>query len=382
MEPFKNKISADLVQCLGGHLERHLPDFQRQVFEHALLTDLPALELKQRSERIADALHEVLPLDLAKRYEVLRKILHPSEDGAGIDRGSDADGIRGWGMMPLGMIVSRYGLGDFEASFALLKEMTKRATAEFDVRPFLDADQDTALDILSLWVADPNKHVRRLVSEGTRPRLPWGMQLKQLIADPSPTLPLLEALKDDPEDYVRRSVANHLNDIAKDHPDLVADLAASWLQGAGRNRQRLVKHACRSLIKNGHPEALRAFGLDSPLIDVEGPGIAGQTVRFGSALAFDVVLTSRSAREQTLLVDYVVHFRKANGSLSGKVFKWTTVTLRPGEQLRLSRTHAIRPITTRKYYSGTQAVSLRVNGQDFGYSAFELQMEEPALLAG
>ncbi|MEM9635141.1 MAG: DNA alkylation repair protein [Pseudomonadota bacterium] len=373
MEPFKNKISPDLVQCLGMHIERHLEGFDRQSYEAAILAELSNLELKQRARLIADETARILPDPLDGKFHVLRSVLHPLEN-EGVDRSSDEQGIRGWGMMPLGMIVADHGLEDFEKSFALLKEMTKRATAEFEVRPFLDKDQDRALSIMTPWVNDPSVHVRRLVSEGTRPRLPWGMRLKQLVEDPTPTLPLLEALKDDPEDYVRRSVANHLNDIAKDHPDLVAEIAARWLKDADKNRDKLVRHACRSLIKQGHSATLKAFGLNPPEIALKGPEVTTGTVQYGNSLDFQIEMKSTSSEAQSLVLDYLIHFKKANGTLSPKVFKWTKVKLAPGETVTLSRKHPIRPITTRVYYGGTQAVSLRINGQDFGYSEFELVM--------
>lgn len=373
MEPFKNNISPDLVRCLGRHLERQLNGFDKAGFEAEILDRLEALELKERARHIADVLDRHLPDALSDRYAVLEAILHPMTEVA-FDRGSDEQGMRGWGMLPLGMVVSDSGLEDFEASFALLKEMTKRATAEFDVRPFLDKDQDKALAIMAPWVKDDSVHVRRLVSEGTRPRLPWGLRLKKLVADPSPTLPLLEALKDDPEEYVRRSVANHLNDIAKDHPDLVAGIAARWLKGADKNREKLVRHACRSLIKQGHAATLSAFGLNPPEIQVDGPVISTAKVDYGSTLGFATKLTSTAQQPQDLVLDYLVHFKKANGTLAPKVFKWTKLTLEPGKTVSLVREHAIRPITTRVYYGGTQAVSLRINGQDFGFSEFELVM--------
>ncbi|MCV0424125.1 MAG: DNA alkylation repair protein [Roseibium sp.] len=373
MEPFKNNISPDLVQNLGCLLGRHLPDFDRAAYEAAILSKLHDLELKQRARLIADETGRALPEALPEKFRILLAILHPVEN-EGVDRASDGQGIRGWGMMPLGMVVTDYGLGDFDSSFALLKEMTKRATAEFEVRPFLAKDQSRALEIMAPWVNDPSVHVRRLVSEGTRPRLPWGMRLNQLVEDPTPTLPLLEALKDDPEEYVRRSVANHLNDIAKDHPDLVAEIAARWLKGADKPREKLVRHACRSLIKQGHKATLEAFGLKPPEIAVAGPEVTTRTVTYGSSVAFQVEIRSKSPQPQDLVIDYLVHFKKANGSLSPKVFKWTKVKLAPGQTLSLSREHAIRPITTRVYYGGTQAIGLRINGQDFGYSKFELVM--------
>lgn len=374
MEPFKNKISPDLVKCLGLHIERHLQGFDRASYEAAILAQLEKLELKQRARLIADETGKILPETLDAKFHILKSILHPLEN-EGVDRASDDKGIRGWGMMPLGMVVTDFGLEDFDKSFALLKEMTKRATAEFEVRPFLDRDQERALAIMAPWVKDDSVHVRRLVSEGTRPRLPWGMRLQKLVEDPAPTLPLLEALKDDPEDYVRRSVANHLNDIAKDHPDLVAEIAKRWLKGAGKNRQQLVRHACRSLIKQGHAATLTAFGLNPPEIRVDGPLVRTPAVTYGNALTFEVGLTSTARKPQDLVIDYLVHFKKANGTRAPKVFKWTKVKLEPGETVSLSRDHAIRPITTRVYYGGTQAVSLRINGKDFGHAEFELVMD-------
>lgn len=373
MEPFKNNISPDLVRCIGGHVAQHHADFDRLGFEADILEELDSLELKQRAALIARHLDHHLPRELPARFAILQAMLHPMTEVA-FDRGSDEQGIRGWGMMPLGMVVAASGLEDFEASFVLLKEMTKRATAEFDVRPFLARDQDQALAIMAPWVKDESVHVRRLVSEGTRPRLPWGMRLQALVADPTPTLPLLEALKDDPEDYVRRSVANHLNDIAKDHPELVADIAKRWLKGADRNREKLVRHACRSLIKQGHTATLEAFGLNPPEILVEGPQVLTAEVAYGDTVGFNIELVSTSSKTQDLVIDYLIHFKKANGTLAPKVFKWTKLTLAPGERLTLSRSHAIRPITTRVYYGGTQAVSLRINGLDFGFSEFELVM--------
>ncbi|MEP2705643.1 MAG: DNA alkylation repair protein [Roseibium sp.] len=371
MEPFKNKISPDLVRCLSLHLGKHIRGFDPMAYETEILEQLDHLELKQRARLIADVTHRVLPADLDERFAILEAMLHPLTDVA-VDRDSDERGIRGWGMMPLGMIVADCGLGDFDKSFALMKEMTRRATAEFEVRPFLDADQDRALAIMTPWTKDQSVHVRRLVSEGTRPRLPWGMQLKKLVADPAPTLPLLEALKDDPEEYVRRSVANHLNDIAKDHPDLVAEIAARWLKDADKNREKLVRHACRSLIKQGHPATLAAFGLNPPEITLEGLVISERTVDYGEAVGFSVDIKSTGTMPQDLVLDYLIHFKKANGKLAPKVFKWTKARLVPGETLSLSRNHGIKPITTRVYYGGTQAISVRVNGQDFGFSEFEL----------
>lgn len=373
MEPFKNFISPELVICIASHLKIHLPSFDQRSFEEAILKKLGGLELKARGQLIADHLHAVLPKDLSARNAIILAMLHPADD---IDGGkeSNADGICGWGMMPLGLVVGQHGLAAFEESLLLLKEMTIRFTSEFDVRYFLVADQERALGIMQSWINDSNHHVRRLISEGTRPRLPWGMQLNKLVADPLPTMPLLKELRDDKEEYVRRSVANHLNDISKDHPDLVAKLAKDWMKNADTNRARLVRHACRGLIKQGHAGALEAFGLNPPKVEIKEISIENKNVEFGDGLVFSVDLMSTSNKPQDIIVDYVVHFLKANKNRSGKVFKWKKFTLEAGETLSMKKSHAIRPITTRRYYEGTQALSLRINGKDFGLEEFDLIM--------
>ncbi len=350
-----------------------MPTFDRVGFEKPILENLHSLELKARIQLIADQLHRALPNDEKVRADVLNAILHPDElDHA--NQPSDEHGICGWGIQPLVTVVGQHGINDFERSMDLLKQMTKRATSEFGIRYFLLADQTRALKIMQDWIDDPNRHVRRLVSEGTRPRLPWAMQLPQLMADPSPMLPYLAALRDDDEEYVRRSVANHLNDIAKDHPDMVADLANDWMKDAGKNREKLVRHACRSLIKQGHSRALEAFGIGPPVIELTQLVVATLQVQFGDKLEFSATLKSIGNKPQRLVIDYLVHFKKANGKRAAKVFKWSKLTLGPGEIRSITRAHPIRPITTRRYYAGLQGLSLRINGEDIGEAEFELIM--------
>lgn len=376
MEPFKNFFSPQLVSAIAAQLERHLTGFDRAAFESAILAELPRLELKQRSQLIADQLHAVLPAELGARYAVMRAMLHPEEE-QGIESTGEDRGLRGWAIMPLCAVVGHHGLADFEGSLELLREMTKRFSSEFDVRHYLLADQERALRILARWVDDPSHHVRRLVSEGTRPRLPWAMRLPRLIADPTPILPLLEALRDDDEEYVRRSVANSLNDIAKDHPDRVAALVKAWYRGASSQRKRLLRHACRTLIKQGHPQALEVFGFEPARVELKQLTLEKKVVRLGERLVFSAELRSTARAKQALVIDYVLHFRKANGSRTPKVFKWKTLELAAGAAIHLERSHPIRPITTRRYYEGKQALSLRINGTDTGLAEFTLKVDDP-----
>ncbi len=372
MEPFKNNFSIQLVLLIADQLEAHLPTFDRAGFVANAASELDKLELKERVQFIADRIHMGLPEQFDERHRILIAMLH-REEKTGIDLQSNEDGIRGWGVLPLCAVVGQYGLECFEGSLDVLKEMTSRFSSEFDVRHFLLADQDRALEIMAGWIDDPDYHVRRLVSEGTRPRLPWAMKLPQLIDNPAPVLPFLEALRDDKEEYVRRSVANHLNDIAKDHPDLVADLAFDWMNGADKNRKKLLRHACRTLIKQGHSKALEVFGFGKPQIKLNELVIENSVVEFGTSLGFSADIKSTSKDSQSLVIDYLVHFKKSNGSLAAKVFKWKTLSLGPQEKICITKSHAIRPITTRKYYPGQHALSLRINGVDYGMAEFCLQ---------
>jgi 3-methyladenine DNA glycosylase AlkC len=372
MEPFKNAISPEVVFSISGLLQKHLPGFDPEPFETTILATLAALELKQRVQLIADQLHAVLPADLTTRNAILAQFLAPTPENK-LDGTPGKEGLQGWAIYPVTMVIGQHGVANFDESMQLLKEMTKRFTAEFDVRYFLIADQPRALQIMNEWAENADKHVRRLASEGSRPRLPWGAQLSQLVADPTPTLHLLKILRDDSEEYVRRSVANHLNDISKDHPDLIAHLAQEWMQGADKNRERLLRHACRSLIKQGHAVALAAFGIHPPKVNLNDLTIKTATVKFGTAVIFTAKITSSDTQKQAIIVDYLVHFLKANGQKVGKVFKWKKISLLAGETLVLSKSHPIRAITTRKYYPGQQAISLRINGHDFGLTEFELE---------
>jgi len=228
------------------------------------------------------------------------------------------------------------------------------------------------------WLAQqldhPSVHVRRWISEGTRPRLPWGTQLESLIEDPSATLPLLQALKDDPEADVRRSVANHLNDVAKDHPDCVVDVTRRWWREGDHHRRRLVRHALRSLVKQGHPGALEVLGFGPPRADVVRWHADDVVALGGKPLQLEAVLSSTSKRTQRLLIDFAIHHQKANGTMAPKVFKWAERELAPGETVTLTKAHAIRPITTRRYYAGLHAAELLVNGRSLGRATFELHV--------
>ncbi|MEM7443024.1 MAG: DNA alkylation repair protein [Pseudomonadota bacterium] len=371
-EPFKNFFNVAVIGNMADHLAASWTEFDREGFVAAASNGLDDLELKERSTQITTALTQSLPDDFGRAGEVMLASLAPEPSGGLSEAVIDDRGISGWAIMPMTHYVALNGQDHFELSMTLLKEMTKLFSSEFGIRFFLLEQPERTLATVDTWTQDPDRHVRRLASEGLRPRLPWAMQLPAFIEDPSPVLAILERLKDDESDYVRRSVANNLNDIAKDHPELVADIARRWLKDASPEREQLVRHACRTLIKQGHQPTLEALGYRQPEVSVASLEILTPTVQFGDALDFALDLTSDADTPQCLIIDYAVHHRKANGDLSRKVFKWKTITLPAGETHSAERQHKIRPITTRKYYPGAHRLELLINGISVATREFDL----------
>lgn len=343
-------------------------------FSRVATKNLELLELKERSNQIVKAMELYLPSDFKTAAKMILNSLSPLDDGNIYSATVDKNGIAGWAIMPISHYVGLHGHHDFDISMNLFKEMTKRFSSEFGIRFFLIESPDKTLATLKQWTLSDNQHVRRLVSEGTRPRLPWAMQLPQFIKEPSPVISLLESLKDDSEEYVRRSVANNLNDIAKDHGDLVADIAVKWLNDASEQRKKLIKHACRTLIKNGNKKVLRGFGYKPPKINKTKVKIITAEVEFGSALEFSLSLSSDLKQDQLLMIDYIIHHQKCNGKTSAKVFKWCSKSLLGNSQLSISKKHMIKKITTRVYYPGVHALEIMVNGVSLGRHEFNLLM--------
>lgn len=375
-EPFKNKFNSILVLELAKHLERAAgaSAFDRSAFVESATSDLDQLTLKQRSLQITRALADCLPSDFCRACEIVQAVMHPDENAPLAEQVMDEHGVRGWAIMPLADFVATHGLQQFDLSMHMLAHLTKRFTAEFAVRSFIIKDLQQALIHLRAWAEDDNVHLRRLASEGSRPRLPWGIQIPSLIADPLPLLPVLERLRDDPCDYVRKSVANHLNDVAKDHPSVVVDVARRWLVNAPSTRQRLVRHACRTLVKQGRQDILQLMGIDKAVTESVDFGLAPQDVTLGDAVELVVQITSSSAHSQELLLDYIVHFRLANGRVGKKVYKWKRLTLPAGEAVQLRKQHPLRSITTRIFYSGLHRIELQLNGHVVAERTFNLQV--------
>ncbi len=367
-------INLQTVETIALNFKRHQPEFSDKAFIAQATSGLEKLELKARTIHITHAMIDFLPKDFKQAAPILLSSLGPElKDELFIDTDAE-EGVSGWAMTSLTHYVALRGQEHFELSMELLKEMTKRFTAEFDIRYFITAAPEKTLKVLHRWAKDKNHHVRRLASEGSRPKLPWGMSLPVFIKDPSPLLALLEQLKDDDKEYVRRSVANNLNDIAKNHPDVVAAIAKEWMTDASKERQKLVRHACRTLLKNGHKNTLAVFGYLPPKLKTKTLTVKTPTVNFGGHLEFSLDLSSGSKNDQALMVDYIVHHQKANGTTTPKVFKWRTVTLKAGENQTTSKKHPMKKITTRAYHPGAHALEVMINGVSVGRVDFELAM--------
>lgn len=374
-EAFKHLIHAGTVLAMGRQLRRAQPMFDRQRFESLALDGLEALEFKARAMQLCQALEATLPAEFEAAAGALESSLAPIRADSDAPLSASADvGLAGWGLWAVGEFVARRGIDRPQRALSLLHALTQRFSAEFAIRPFIARHPELTFATLRGWTADPSAQVRRLVSEGSRPRLPWGMQLKALIADPSPTLPLLLALQDDPSDSVRRSVANHLNDIAKDHPELVAGWVEAHLPGASAQRIALLRHASRSLIKRGHPRTLQAWGHGQALRGDVDFSLGPKRATVGDNLTLQLTLRSRSRRAQSLAIDYAWFRRLADGSLAPKVFKGWKIELAAGETRTLVKRHSLRAVTTRRDYAGRHHLELRINGRACATAPFTLRL--------
>jgi 3-methyladenine DNA glycosylase AlkC len=364
----KDLFNEESVGALAEAMQGASPGFEPEAFAAEVFDDAwPDRELKERMWHITQVLHRHLPSDYAVALDLLRRAL-PALEGQGFVK------------MVFPDYVEQYGLDDWETSMAALETFTQEASAEFAIRPFIVRYPQRTLAQMLEWAHHPHPDVRRLASEGCRPRLPWGIALPELQADPSPILPILDQLKLDASESVRRSVANNLNDISKDNADVTLAVLNRWHaeQGdaASEELQWVTRHALRTLLKQGHPAALELLGYPSQAaIAVHNVSAEPQQIRIGDqvTLAFDI--ESTGDRPQKLMIDYVVHHMRANGQLSPKVFKLTQRTIQPGEVLHIEKRHSMAPVTTRRYYPGRHALEPKINGRVFDQVEFYVEAE-------
>jgi 3-methyladenine DNA glycosylase AlkC len=327
--------------------------------------DLAGGGLRER----ADLLRDALLADLPGSYEQFAGHVRCARDRSG--------SFSGWLIWPVTSAVALKAIEDgstraFDDAMGLLAELTGRLTSEFAIRLLLRHDPDRALQTMTSWSSSPDVDVRRLASEGSRPYLPWAARVPTLITRPGLTITILQALHQDDSEYVRRSVANHLNDISRDHPQLAVATAAQWLVDADRNTPQVVRRALRTLVKRGDAGALALLGFTHATVEITGPTLDRTTVPLGGSIVLQATIRNSGDTPARLAIDYVIYHQKANGGQTGKTFKLTTRTLAPGQQLELSREHSFRPITTRRYYPGPHAIELKINGTPSDTATFEL----------
>lgn len=365
-EPLKNQFGPAIPAQIAGMIARVYPGFPSKPFLETALAGYEALELMPRAAQIARALKQHLPQSFPAAAEILLASLGPKMDV------EPSQGMASFRYLPHVIYVGEHGLDSFEDAMRLQYELTQRFTAEFSIRNFLIRHPEATLERLRQWTSDPSDHVRRLVSEGTRPRLPWARRLPTFQTDPSPVLSLLELLKDDESLYVRRSVANNLNDIGKDNPEVLAATARRWLVDADANRRWVVRHALRSALKRGETGALTALGFVAPSAEIRNGSIQPAKAKIGESVVvrFDIVNTASSTQE--LLVDFRIFFVKASGKASPKVFKMRSVSLAAGEGAHMSKTVSLAEMTTRKHYPGSHVVEALVNGVPMPLGTFQL----------
>lgn len=354
----KDRINSTFIDQLSVQLKKNIPSFKPATFKKSILhSQWPQLELKQRLSAVTEQLHTELNLPYRKQIEVLMKVA------------PHFSGLQG---LVFPEFVSRYGLKDRTTSLKALETFTTYSTAEFAIRFFILEDLKGTLAQMLKWSRHKNEHIRRLASEGCRPRLPWSFKLQDLIDHPKLAVPILENLNQDPSLYVRKSVANHLNDISKDHPELALKLAQAWLKNSNEHTRWIVKHGLRTLLKARNPVALKLFGVHSAKdIRVKALKTLKPQFKIGEHLEFQFELHNNSKATKDLRLEYVIHYVKKSGERSPKVFQMAEKSFQRGRH-NLKRRHSLKPMTTRQHYPGPHKLEIVVNGASLATLEFQL----------
>lgn len=350
---FKNFINATVVKTMASVFAEVYPKFNVKRFQK-LSTKLAPLELKARVLLLTDGLRTELPGNYPEDKKIIEKVLRKKK-------------LTGFQLWPISEYISQYGTDHFDESLELMYELTQQFTSEFAIRPFLQKDPQKILKKFKSWLKDENVHIRRWISEGTRPLLPWGGKIHSFIERPA-TIHLLDALKYDEELYVRKSVANHLNDISKHHPELVIETLKEWVKVTPEQHKEKIhwirKQALRTLIKKGHEKALGLMGVSHQAeVKLSGLKLNKEKFKLGDSLEFEFTLESTGKKSQDLIIDYGISFRKSNGSLSTKIFKLKAQSIGPKEKVQIKKKHSLKKITTMTFYPGEHELVIQVNGK-------------------
>jgi len=349
-------FTKESVDKFTDVIKKNYPAFDKPRFRQLLFdASFEKKELLDKMRHTTECLHATLPKSYKDALNVLMKA---------------APDAQGFEAMALPDFVATYGMDDWDLSLPALVFFTQYYSAELAVRPFLDKDPEKGMTVMATWAEDKNPKVRRLASEGCRPRLPWAMALPKFKKDPRPILPILEKLKNDDSEDVRRSVANNLNDISKDNPDLALEICERWYGDSGET-DKIVKHACRTLLKAGNKRALAIFGYSDPsIVAVKNLELDKKVLNIGDNLtfSFDLSVVDRSK----VRLEYAVYFVKARGKLSKKVFQITEKVYDKGTY-PIKKKQAFQEQTTRKHYAGTHQIGIIANGEEKTRTSFELK---------
>lgn len=356
---WKDSLGVRAVAELGLAIARVYSKFDAEQFAERVIADhYTGRELKDRTRTIARHLKDFLPRDYAKAVAILIK----AAPHVGV--------FENWALTSY---VEQFGLDYFDDSIAAMKALTPYSTCEFAIRPYMNRYTEQMIPVLHEWASDANEHVRRLAAEGSRPRGVWTEHITAFRKDPQPVLELLENLKADPSLYVRKAVANNLNDISKDHPKLVIKTALRWQKDKCRETNWIVKHASRTLIRQGHPEVFPVFGFAyPPAVSITKLHVSPRRVKIGDDLSFHFAVTSKGRKSQKLAIDYKIHFVKANGKTSPKLFKLSESTLMPGETIEVKSKRSFLNRSTRTHRPGPHKLEIVINGVPQGSTTFQV----------
>ncbi len=352
-EPLKNAIDDSYLLKLGREISRYQKDFSPTAFRNECLgKDWDDLALKERITRITQSLENHLPGTFKQKIATLKKV---------------APQFTGYKAFYFPEFVSTFGMSekDRQTSLEAMKTFTRYSSSEFAVRPFIQKNPKEMMEWMKSLAESNNEDERRLASEGCRPRLPWSFNLKEFIDDPSPIFPILEKLANDPSLYVRRSVANNLNDISKDHPKKVL----SWIKKLVKKNKSsetlwIAHQSLRTLLKKGNSEALKILGFsDQPPVKASPLKLSSTHLKLGETLEFEMSFENTSKKDVPLLVDFIFHFRKKSGEVNPKVFRWRKFVLKAGEKKNLTKKHPFKDLSTREHVEGEQFLQVQYNGQ-------------------
>ena len=366
MQKKRNNVSTQLkdifftkksISDLANHTKKVCPEFERDKFYKLVFdSEWDKRELKDKMHHVTYCLHESLPLDYKKSISILKKVV---------------PNITGFDGMVFPDFVEQYGLDDFKTSLEALIYFTKHFSSEFAIRPFIIKNRTEVMNLLLKCAEDKNEHVRRFASEGCRPRLPWAMALPEFKKDPSPILPILEKLKNDKSEFVRKSVANNLNDISKDNPKIALKIFNEWY-GKSERTDWIVKHASRTLLKAGNNEAMKIFGYsDHNEVEIKNFRLTDDKIKMGDELKFSFQILVKSKKKSSVRIEYLMQFTRANNKSGEKVFKITESIYEPG-LYAFDRKHSFKKISTRKYYPGKHKITLIINGERKKSISFDL----------